>query len=43
MAILHGKQGLLWDYGLLWVVIKLKKKGGPKHTHLAMFWNFCVG
>ena len=22
--------------------IKLKNKG-PKHTHLAMFWNFCVG
>ena len=22
--------------------IKLENKG-PKHTHLAMFWNFCVG
>ena len=22
---------------------ELNKKKGPKHTHLAMFWNFCVG
>ena len=21
----------------------VNKNKGPKHTHLAMFWNFCVG
>ena len=38
----HNSQQMSDSFYYIHSELNLQKKG-PKHTHLDMFWNFCVG